>query len=193
MPFFLDPLPGVGFGSGSGGRLRGALWRGVGHRLTLTVSRPVHLGRLAASIGGERANPPRARDRQFAAFGFEPPAASAIKRSNATPWITCSPLFFEIGPLPSSRGSAYGRRAFRGSPMPPLQLTDDEMSVLRRLAEPLDQQRRQLFLEEVAAELEAKRQAGEIGEGVVHRVARVVQRRFFDPPEFPNAAGRARA
>jgi hypothetical protein len=49
--------------------------------------------------------------------------------------------------------------------MPPLQLTDDEMSVLRRLAEPLDQQRRTQFLQEVAAELEAKRQAGEIGEG----------------------------
>ena len=65
--------------------------------------------------------------------------------------------------------------------MPPLQLTDDEMSVLRRLAEPLDQQRRTQFLEEVAAELEAKRQAGEIGEGAVHRVARELQRKFFRP------------
>jgi hypothetical protein len=32
--------------------------------------------------------------------------------------------------------------------------------------------------------LEAKRQAGEIGEGSVHRVGRAVQRRFFDPPEI---------
>jgi hypothetical protein len=77
--------------------------------------------------------------------------------------------------------------------MPPLQLTDDEMSVLRRLAEPIDRQRRPQFLQEVAAELEASRQAGEIGEGAVHRVARTLQRKFFDPPEFPNAAGRARA
>jgi hypothetical protein len=77
--------------------------------------------------------------------------------------------------------------------MPPPQLTDDEMSVLRSLAEPIDQQRRPQFLQEVAAELEAKWQAGEIGEGVVHRVARTLQRKFFDPPEFPNATGRARA
>ena len=74
--------------------------------------------------------------------------------------------------------------------MPPLQLTDDEMSVLRRLAEPLDQQRRTQFLQEVAAELEAKRQAGEIGEGAVHRVARTLQRNFFDPPEFTSAEPR---
>jgi hypothetical protein len=45
--------------------------------------------------------------------------------------------------------------------MPPLQLTDDEMSVLRSLAEPIEQQRRPQFLQEVVAELEAKRQAGE--------------------------------
>jgi hypothetical protein len=89
--------------------------------------------------------------------------------------------------------SRYGSAASRGRPMPPLQLTDDEMTVLRRLSEPLDQQRRTQFLQEVAAELEAKRQAGEIGEGAVHRVARTLQRKFFDPPEFPNAAGRARA
>ena len=80
-----------------------------------------------------------------------------------------------------------------GTPMPPLQLTDDEMTVLRRLAEPIDHQRRPQFLQEVAAELEAKRQAGEIGEGVVHRVARTLQRKYWEPPEFPNAAGRARA
>ena len=74
--------------------------------------------------------------------------------------------------------------------MPPLQLTDEEMSVLRRLAEPLDQQRRRQFLQEVAAELEAKRQAGEIGEGAVHRVARTLQRKFFDPPDFTGAEPR---
>ena len=33
-------------------------------------------------------------------------------------------------------------------------------------------------------ELEVKRQAGEIGEGSVHRVGRVVQRKYFDPPEL---------
>ena len=74
--------------------------------------------------------------------------------------------------------------------MPPLQLTDDEMSVLRRLAEPIDHARRPQFLQEVAAELEAQRQAGVIGEGSVHRVARALQRRFFDPPEFTAAEPR---
>ena len=70
----------------------------------------------------------------------------------------------------------------------PLQLNDDEMSVLMSLAGPIDQQRRPQFLQEVAAELEAKRQAGEVGEGLVHRVGRVVQRKYWDPPQTsPNA------
>jgi hypothetical protein len=75
----------------------------------------------------------------------------------------------------------------------PLQLNDDEMSVLLSLAGPIDQQRRPQFLQEVAQELEAKRQAGEIGEGSVHRLARQIQRRFFDPPALPNSSLRARA
>jgi hypothetical protein len=48
----------------------------------------------------------------------------------------------------------------------PLQLNDDEMSVLMSLAQPIEQRRRAQFLQEVAAELEAKRQAGEVGERV---------------------------
>ena len=77
--------------------------------------------------------------------------------------------------------------------MPPLQLNDDEMSVLMSLAGPIDQAARPLFLQEVAQELEAKRQAGEIGEGAVHRVARLVQRKYFDPPELPNSMPRFRS
>jgi hypothetical protein len=69
----------------------------------------------------------------------------------------------------------------------PLQLSDDEMSVLMSLAGPIDQQRRPQFLQEVAQELEAKRQAGEIGEGLVHRLARTIQRKYFDPPSLTNA------
>jgi hypothetical protein len=68
--------------------------------------------------------------------------------------------------------------------MPPLQLNDEEMNVLLALAGPIDQQLRLQFLQEVAQELEAKRQAGEIGEGSVHRLARQIQRRFFDPPQL---------
>jgi hypothetical protein len=77
--------------------------------------------------------------------------------------------------------------------MPPLKLNDSEMSMLLTLSAPIDQQRRPQFLQEIAQELEAKRQAGEIGEGSVHRVARTVQRRFFDPPQLPNSGKMARA
>jgi hypothetical protein len=75
----------------------------------------------------------------------------------------------------------------------PLSLTTEEMDLLLALAAPIDQRQRDQFLHEVAAELEVKRQAGEIGEGSVHRVARTVQRRFFDPPQLPNAGKMARA
>jgi hypothetical protein len=75
--------------------------------------------------------------------------------------------------------------------MPPLQLNDEEMTVLLTLAGPIDPQLRAQFLQEVAAELEAQRQAGKIGEGAVHRVGRIIQRRYFDPPQ-PNASSAAR-
>jgi hypothetical protein len=67
--------------------------------------------------------------------------------------------------------------------MPPLQLNDEEMNVLLTLAGPIDHQLPQ-FLQEVAQELEAKRQAGEVGEGAVHRLARTIQRKYFAPPEI---------
>jgi hypothetical protein len=72
--------------------------------------------------------------------------------------------------------------------MTPLQLSDDEMTVLLALAGPIEQHLRPQFLEAVAAELEVKRQAGEIGEGAVHRVARTIQRQFFDPPQLAQTA-----
>ena len=56
---------------------------------------------------------------------------------------------------------------------------DEEMTVLLTLAGPIDHQLRPQFLQEVAAELEVKRQAGEIGEGSVHRLARSIQRKYF--------------
>jgi hypothetical protein len=75
----------------------------------------------------------------------------------------------------------------------PLSLTTEERDLLLTLAAPIELRLRDQFLHEVAAELEAKRQAGLIGEGSVHRVARTVQRRFFDPPQLPNASKVARA
>jgi hypothetical protein len=76
------------------------------------------------------------------------------------------------------------------SPMPPLHFSDEEKDLLLALSAPIDQKQRAAFLAAVAAELEASGQAG--GVGVVHRVGRVVQRRFFDPPELPNAGKAAR-
>jgi hypothetical protein len=64
-----------------------------------------------------------------------------------------------------------------------MQLNDAEMRVLLSLAEPIDQRNRDQFLQEVAAELDAHRQAGEIGEGTVHRLARTIQRKYFVPPQ----------
>ena len=73
----------------------------------------------------------------------------------------------------------------------PLSLTTEEMDLLLTLAAPIDQRQRDQFLQEVAAELESSGQAG--GPGVVHRVGRVVQRKYWDPRQLPNASPRARA
>ena len=75
----------------------------------------------------------------------------------------------------------------------PLSLNDEEKDLLLSLAQPIDQTQRAAFLAAVAAELEANGPAGAVGIGSVHRVARTVQRRFFDPPQLPNAGKMARA
>ena len=64
----------------------------------------------------------------------------------------------------------------------PLELNDSEMALLTELAQPIDQRLRHDFLRAVAAELEARPAA--IGEGAVHRIARAVQRRFWEPPQL---------
>ena len=70
----------------------------------------------------------------------------------------------------------------------PLSLSTEEMDLLLSLAVPIEQRLRTEFLTAVAAELEANGQAGAVGIGSVHRTARAVQRRFFDPPQIsPNA------
>jgi hypothetical protein len=75
----------------------------------------------------------------------------------------------------------------------PIAFTDEEMDLLLALAAPIDERQRPEFLAAIAAELEANGQAGAVGIGSVHRVARTVQRRFFDPPQLPNAGKMARA
>jgi hypothetical protein len=75
----------------------------------------------------------------------------------------------------------------------PLHFSDEEKDLLLMLPQPIDQRLRPDFLAAVAAELEANGQSGAVGIGSVHRVARTVQRRFFDPPQLPNASKAARA
>jgi hypothetical protein len=77
----------------------------------------------------------------------------------------------------------------------PLSLTTEEMDLLLSLAAPIEQRQRDQFLHEVAAELEADSAQTGVGPGlgVLHRVGRVVQRKYFDPPQLPNAGKMARA
>ncbi len=77
----------------------------------------------------------------------------------------------------------------------PLALTTEETDLLLALAAPIDQRQREQFLVEVAAEFEAASTQTGVGPGlgVLHRVGRVVQRKYFDPPELPNASPRFRS
>jgi hypothetical protein len=58
-------------------------------------------------------------------------------------------------------------------------LSLEAQNILRALSEPLDQRRKQDFLQEATRRLEA---ASVVGPGTAHQVGRVVQRDFFDPP-----------
>jgi hypothetical protein len=66
--------------------------------------------------------------------------------------------------------------------MPPIRLSDDELNVVMAAARPLPVERRDAFLQAVAAELRGR----ELGPGIVHRVC-AETRAFFDPPQL--AAG----
>jgi hypothetical protein len=78
-------------------------------------------------------------------------------------------------------------------PNMPLSLSTEEMDLLLSLAAPIDQRQREQFLTEVTAAIEEEAARTSVGPGLVHRVARTVQRRFFDPPQLPNAGKMARA
>jgi hypothetical protein len=66
----------------------------------------------------------------------------------------------------------------------PIAFSDEEKDLLLALAAPIDQRYRHQFLLEVTAAIEASGQAGvSPGPGGVHRVARTVQRKFWDPPQ----------
>jgi hypothetical protein len=59
-------------------------------------------------------------------------------------------------------------------------LSPEAQNILRALSEPIDQQRKQDFLQEATKRLEA---TPVVGPGTAHQVGRLVQRDFFDPPQ----------
>ena len=76
----------------------------------------------------------------------------------------------------------------------PLSFSAEEMDLLLSLAAPIDQRQRTQFLTEVtrAIEEESARTGIGSGPGALHRIGRVVQRKYFTPPELPNASPRFR-
>jgi hypothetical protein len=78
------------------------------------------------------------------------------------------------------------RLSMHRNPMPPppvrpLALSDSEYDQVVAACRPLHPDQRGAFLEALAAEL---RDAGELGDGKVHRVIAQVQRQFWDPPDL---------
>jgi hypothetical protein len=71
--------------------------------------------------------------------------------------------------------------------MPPLALTDEQMSAVMRGAAPLRPQDRDAYLRQVAEQLRGQEP---LGDGVVGRVVRDVQRKFWDPPHLGQASGK---
>jgi hypothetical protein len=73
--------------------------------------------------------------------------------------------------------------------MPPLRLTDSQITAIFAAARPLAVQDRDPFLQEVAATL-----AGIVdpGDGDVARAIRATQRKHFDPPDCWKATSRQR-
>jgi hypothetical protein len=68
----------------------------------------------------------------------------------------------------------------------PIALSDDEMTAVYSACAPLAPDRRDAFLQSLAAELRGR----EIGPGTVHRAIVKVQREYFDPPELEVVGGK---
>jgi hypothetical protein len=70
-----------------------------------------------------------------------------------------------------------------------ISLSDDSelTTIILAAAAPLRPADRELFLFDVMTELEKR---GELGPGIVARVCREQQRRFFDPPQLVGSRGR---
>lgn len=73
--------------------------------------------------------------------------------------------------------------------MPPIRLSDSELTAVMSAARPLDVALRDAFLQRVASTLAEYR---EIGPGLVHRVCAEAQRQLFDPPDTGAGEPRSR-
>ena len=63
--------------------------------------------------------------------------------------------------------------------MPPIRLSDSELDAVMAAARPIPVERRDAFLQDVAALLRGR----EVGPGTVHRAIEQAQRAHFDPPD----------
>jgi hypothetical protein len=70
-------------------------------------------------------------------------------------------------------------------PMPPVKLTDDELDAVLAAARPIAVERRDGFLQAVAAALDGR----ELGPGLIQRIIAETQRAFFDPPDLGHVPG----
>jgi hypothetical protein len=68
-----------------------------------------------------------------------------------------------------------------------ISLDDDAVAAVMNAAQPLAPKDRSAFLHDVAAEL--GKHPGELGAGLIHRVVREVQHRYFNPPSLNGNAG----
>jgi hypothetical protein len=73
--------------------------------------------------------------------------------------------------------------------MPPVRLTDAELSVVLNACRPLQPCDRDQFLKDIAAELASLPM---LGPGAVHRVIATVQRKHWDPPDLSRARDQSR-
>jgi hypothetical protein len=96
-----------------------------------------------------------------------------VSRGRASPWIAARIA------LPGIAFGGNPRHPARIRRMPPLRLTDSQITAIFAAARPLAVQDRDPFLQEVASLLAG---IADIGDGDVARAIRAVQRKHFDPP-----------
>jgi hypothetical protein len=72
----------------------------------------------------------------------------------------------------------------------PISLSDAELSAIMAAARPLQIHQRDAFLRDIATELAA---LPVIGDGALHRIITMVQRRHFDAPDLRTDEPRSRA